>query len=82
MILAGRTVLITGGGTGIGRATAQRFAEEGADVWVAGRSRETLDETAAMIGGKCTVRVADVTEAARLEEVIDSMPALDGQLCG
>jgi NAD(P)-dependent dehydrogenase (short-subunit alcohol dehydrogenase family) len=42
MILAEKTVLITGGGTGIGRATAQRFAEEGANVWVVGRSADGL----------------------------------------
>jgi NAD(P)-dependent dehydrogenase (short-subunit alcohol dehydrogenase family) len=77
MILAEKTVLITGGGTGIGRATAQRFAEEGADVWVVGRSGETLNKTAEMIGEKCTARVADVSDATRLEEVFASMPSLD-----
>ncbi|MBZ4319376.1 SDR family NAD(P)-dependent oxidoreductase [Streptomyces huiliensis] len=41
-----RTVVITGGGTGIGRATARRFADEGARVLVVGRSAETLAGTA------------------------------------
>ena len=47
--LAGKTCLITGGGSGIGRATAILFAREGADVAVADVSRESADETAALV---------------------------------
>ncbi|MFC7330960.1 SDR family NAD(P)-dependent oxidoreductase [Marinactinospora rubrisoli] len=43
---ADRAVVITGGGTGIGRATARAFADEGADVLVVGRTEATLAETA------------------------------------
>lgn len=77
MTLSGKTCLITGGGTGIGRATARRFAEEGAGVWVVGRSQKTLDETASLIGRNCTARVCDVADAAQLEGLMDSLPALD-----
>lgn len=45
--LHGRAVVITGGGTGIGRATAQQFAAGGADVLIVGRTAERLAETAA-----------------------------------
>lgn len=77
VILDGQVCLITGGGTGIGRATARRFAEEGADVWVVGAASETLDETASMIGSSCTASVCDVSDAAGLQKLVDSMPALD-----
>jgi len=48
-LFAGRVALVTGGGTGIGRETALAFARFGADVVVAGRTGETLDETVALV---------------------------------
>jgi NAD(P)-dependent dehydrogenase (short-subunit alcohol dehydrogenase family) len=67
-----RVVLVTGGGSGIGRATARAFAREGAAVVVAGRTAEPLAETVRLIeadGGAAGHVVADVTEeqgAARM----------------
>lgn len=77
MTLSGKTCLITGGGSGIGLATARRFAEEGACVWVVGRSQKTLDEAASLIGSDCTARVCDVADATGIEALLESMPALD-----
>jgi NAD(P)-dependent dehydrogenase (short-subunit alcohol dehydrogenase family) len=48
--LDGKTALVTGGTSGIGLATAKRFVDEGAYVFITGRDRARLDETAASIG--------------------------------
>jgi nogalaviketone/aklaviketone reductase len=62
-------VVITGGGTGIGRATAQAFAGAGADVLIVGRTKATLDETAA---GRPRIHalVADISEPDAPETIV------------
>ena len=65
--LDGRAALITGAGTGIGRALALVYAREGARLVIGARRREPLDETAALVceaGGECTVVPADVSSEA------------------
>ncbi|MGO4427323.1 SDR family NAD(P)-dependent oxidoreductase, partial [Streptomyces sp. MCAF7] len=59
--LHGRAVLITGGGTGIGRAAAQQFAASGAEVLIVGRTAESLAETAEE-HSRIRTFVADVAE--------------------
>ena len=80
--LTGRSALVTGGGTGIGRATADLLAELGARVAVAGAG-ELLDETAAAIraaGGQCLPVVCDVREPEGARELIDKVIAEFGSL--
>ena len=52
MRLDGKVAIVSGGGTGIGAATARRFAREGAKVVVTGRRGEPLEEVTAETGGR------------------------------
>lgn len=65
MSLAGRSVLITGGGTGIGAACAERLAAEGMRVAVLGRRREPVETVAARTGGLAIAADASSTKAMR-----------------
>jgi NAD(P)-dependent dehydrogenase (short-subunit alcohol dehydrogenase family) len=74
-----KTVLITGGGTGIGAATAERLAGEGANVVVVGRRREPLEEVAARTGALPVVAdAADAEQVARaVATAVERFGALD-----
>jgi NAD(P)-dependent dehydrogenase (short-subunit alcohol dehydrogenase family) len=70
---AGRGVIVTGGGRGIGQATAQAFAAEGADVLVLGRTAADLEDTVAQItadGGQAWLLPCDVTNEVQVEEAV------------
>ncbi len=82
--LEGRTALVTGGGTGIGRATALRFALEGASVVVSGRRLEPLEAVVSEIeaaGGSAWARSADMEDPEAVQglaaAVLDRHPTVD-----
>jgi len=69
-LLKGRTILMTGGGTGLGRSMALRFGELGANLFLVGRREEPLKETAADIrakGARAAYACADVRDFAAVE---------------
>lgn len=78
-----KNVLITGGGTGIGRAIALAFAREDATVIVAGRSAEPLSQTVKLItdgGGRATAITADVTRSDDVAALVAGAAAAYGSL--
>jgi 3-oxoacyl-[acyl-carrier protein] reductase len=81
--LEGKVALITGGGRGIGRAIAQRFAREGALVAVCGRTSVPLEDTARSIdaaGGQALAITCDVTRKAEIEKAVGAVLARFGRL--
>lgn len=81
MRLAGRRALITGGGTGIGRATAELFARDGARVMVSGRRRAELEETVRLVGkggGTAALVQGDVSRPADAERMVRETVAAFG----
>jgi NAD(P)-dependent dehydrogenase (short-subunit alcohol dehydrogenase family) len=67
--LENKTAIVTGGTAGIGLATAQRFAAEGAHVFITGRRKDTLDEAVAKIGANVTGIQGDVSDLADLDRL-------------
>jgi meso-butanediol dehydrogenase/(S,S)-butanediol dehydrogenase/diacetyl reductase len=81
--LVGKVALITGGGTGIGRAIALAFVREGAKVAVAGRRKEKLEETlreVEKLGGRGLAIVCDVARAKDGERAVKETAKAFGQL--
>jgi NAD(P)-dependent dehydrogenase (short-subunit alcohol dehydrogenase family) len=76
-LLQSKRILITGGGTGLGKAAAQRFLELGATVYICGRRHEVLVATEAELrektGGTIHSRPCDVRDAAAVEEMIGTI---------
>ena len=73
--LAGRVALVTGGGSGLGRAMALELARVGAKVAVLGRRREPLEETIALAGGNGAAVPADVREPTAVAAAFDAAEA-------
>jgi NAD(P)-dependent dehydrogenase (short-subunit alcohol dehydrogenase family) len=80
MKLLGKVAVITGGNSGIGLATALEFQAQGARVAIFGRSRETLDETAAKLGPDALVVQGDVRKLTDLDRLFAETEARFGRV--
>jgi|TARA_B110000114_G_scaffold184106_1_gene227008 NAD(P)-dependent dehydrogenase (short-subunit alcohol dehydrogenase family) len=78
----GYSILITGGGSGLGAGIAQYMAKQGARLTISGRRAEKLEEVAAQIGPACSICVGDVTNAEDRARMIDTAVAHGGGLQG
>jgi NAD(P)-dependent dehydrogenase (short-subunit alcohol dehydrogenase family) len=78
--LNGRTAVITGGATGIGRAAARRFIEEGAFVFIFGRRQEALDAAIAELGPNARAVKGSVSDEGDLDKLYAAVKAERGTL--
>ncbi len=87
-ILSGRSILVTGGGSGLGLAMARTFAAHGARVTIAGRKRERLEDAskeiaeAAREGGEVAFFAADVRDPGDVEKLVSHAVSRFGKLDG
>ncbi len=84
-LFAGQTVIVTGGGSGIGRCTAHEIAALGAHVVITGRKLEKLTAVSAEIetaGGSCETHTFDIREEAQVKEAVAAIVAKNGRIHG
>jgi NAD(P)-dependent dehydrogenase (short-subunit alcohol dehydrogenase family) len=74
-VVQGKVALITGGTSGIGLAAASRLAEEGAHVFITGRSQQRLNDAVAQIGPNATGVVSDVSNFTEIDAVAEAIQA-------
>jgi NAD(P)-dependent dehydrogenase (short-subunit alcohol dehydrogenase family) len=76
-LFAGRRILITGGGTGLGREMAAKLLELGADLYLCGRRQAVLDRTAQelmeQLGGSVKTRAVDLRDATAVDLMVQSI---------
>jgi citronellol/citronellal dehydrogenase len=80
-LLAGQVIVVTGGGTGLGRATAVELTALGAEVVVVGRRSEPLEETVALCaGGRAHAEPADIREEDQVDALVDRVLERHGRI--
>jgi NADP-dependent 3-hydroxy acid dehydrogenase YdfG len=82
-LLSGRTAIVTGASSGIGRAIAEELGAAGAHVFLSGRTAAAMEESKKTIeeaGGRASVVVADVRDVAQIRELIDDAVEATGRL--
>ncbi|HZF19860.1 MAG TPA: SDR family oxidoreductase [Burkholderiales bacterium] len=85
-LLKGKRILVTGGGTGLGREMAAKYLELGAEVFICGRRQAPLDATAHELmekhGGSVKCRTVDIRDAAAVDAMVQSIWDDGGPLTG
>src|SRR5919202_5359968 len=79
-LLQGQVVVVTGGGSGLGRATAIELSACGATVVIAGRRLEPLEETASLCEGACEAIVCDIREEPEVESFVGAVLSRHGRI--
>jgi len=76
-LFRGKRILVTGGGSGLGRAMAERFLQLGAEIFICGRRKTICEETATILmqkyGGKVSTYGLDIRDAAGVDEMIENI---------
>lgn len=80
MRLAGKVAIITGAGSGIGRACALAFAREGAQLTLVGRTRAKLDHVAGEIGAAALAQAGDIRQQSDIERIVHATVERFGSL--
>jgi citronellol/citronellal dehydrogenase len=78
--LEGRVALVTGGGTNLGKAAAVELARCGADVVIAGRRADVLEESKGEIGGRCSSVTGDIREREGAHSIVNAVLERHGRL--
>jgi NAD(P)-dependent dehydrogenase (short-subunit alcohol dehydrogenase family) len=78
--LAGKVALVTGGTSGIGLATAQRFVTEGAQVFITGRSQNDLNQAVSEIGDRASGVQGDISNLSDLDRLFNTIKQKAGRL--
>ena len=85
-LLKDKRILITGGGTGLGKEIAERYLSLGAEIWIAGRRGPTLEATArelmAKHGGTVKTHSVDIRDAQAVDAMVERIWAESGPLTG
>ncbi len=84
-LFAGQVVLVTGGGSGIGRCTAHELAALGAHVVLVGRKLDKLQHVAGEIvadGGRCSFHACDIRQEAAVQDMVQAVVATHGRIHG
>jgi len=81
-LLKGKRILITGGGTGLGKEIATRYVQLGAEVWLAGRRGPVLEATAKELGGNVRTHAVDIRDAQAVDAMVQRIWDESGPLTG